>query len=251
MPAMRVHELAKEFGMSSKELLDRLQELKIPAKNHASTLVEAYVDKIRKSLGPEIAERQAAVAEENAKREAEEAAKRAAAEAARKAAEDGRRKATEEEPRRRREVSARHHPRRPQRAAGLGVEPEAIAAGLSAASLSAMRMQVFTSASGITVINDPYTETVDARSIGFGGGPGEATGLRVDGSLRGGGANDSSPDGSNSSAGSGGSTGNGGGSSASQGASLGLAVSGVELSGQSVRAEVDGQQLRAAWCLGR
>ena len=33
MPAMRVHELAKEFGMSSKELLDRLQELKIPAKN--------------------------------------------------------------------------------------------------------------------------------------------------------------------------------------------------------------------------
>ena len=31
MPAMRVHELAKEFGMTSKELLDRLAELKIPA----------------------------------------------------------------------------------------------------------------------------------------------------------------------------------------------------------------------------
>jgi 3-methylcrotonyl-CoA carboxylase alpha subunit len=30
----------------------------------------------------------------------------------------------------------------------------------------------------------------------------------------------------------------------------GLADSGVELSGDSVRAEVDGQQLRAAWCLG-
>src|SRR5512137_1704803 len=106
MPSMRVHELAKEFGMSSKELLDRLQELKIPAKNHASTLVEAYVDKIRKSLGPEIAERQAAVAEENAKREAEEAAKRAAEEAERKAAEDARRKATEEERRRREEEQA-------------------------------------------------------------------------------------------------------------------------------------------------
>jgi len=38
----------------------------------------------------------------------------------------------------------------------LGVEPEVIAAGLSAASLSAMRMQVFTAASGITVINDAY-----------------------------------------------------------------------------------------------
>ena len=44
MPAMRVHELAKEFGMTSKELLDRLAELRIPAKNHASTLVDAYVD---------------------------------------------------------------------------------------------------------------------------------------------------------------------------------------------------------------
>lgn len=38
----------------------------------------------------------------------------------------------------------------------LGVDPEAIAAGLSAATLSAMRMQVFTAASGITVVNDAY-----------------------------------------------------------------------------------------------
>ena len=55
MAKMRVHELAKEFGMTSKELLKRLEEMKIPAKNHASTLVDAYVDKIRKALGPEIA----------------------------------------------------------------------------------------------------------------------------------------------------------------------------------------------------
>ena len=101
MPAMRVHELAKEFGMTSKELLDRLQELKIPAKNHASTLVEAYVDKIRKTLGPEIAERQAAIAEETAKRETADAAKREADEVARRAAEAASRKAEEIERRRR------------------------------------------------------------------------------------------------------------------------------------------------------
>ena len=103
MPAMRVHELAKEFGMSSKELLDRLQELKIPAKNHASTLVEAYVDKIRKALGPEIAERQAALEEERAREQAAEAAKRAQEEEARKAAEEERRRAEEAERRRREE----------------------------------------------------------------------------------------------------------------------------------------------------
>ena len=101
MPAMRVHELAKEFGMTSKELLDRLGELKIPAKNHASTLVEAYVDKIRKVLGPEIAERQAAIAEDTAKREAADAAKREADEVVRKAAEDERRRAEDAERRRR------------------------------------------------------------------------------------------------------------------------------------------------------
>ncbi|MRR12032.1 hypothetical protein EG835_06085, partial [bacterium] len=110
MPAMRVHELAKEFGMSSKELLDHLNRLKIPARNHASTLVEAYVDKIRKDLHDiievkqaeleaerareeaEAAEREAA---ERAQREAEEAA-RLAAEAAKRAEEEAARKAEEE-----------------------------------------------------------------------------------------------------------------------------------------------------------
>ncbi|NTU70384.1 MAG: translation initiation factor IF-2 [Coriobacteriia bacterium] len=123
MPAMRVHELAKEFGMSSKELLDKLQELKIPAKNHASTLVEAYVDKIRKSLGPEIAERQAVVAEENAKREAEEAAKAAAEAAARRAEDDARRKAAEEERRRREEEQNARAEAARQRAAAEAEPP--------------------------------------------------------------------------------------------------------------------------------
>ena len=69
MGSMRVHELAKEFGLSSKEMLDKLAEMKIPAKNHASTLVDAYVDKVRKQLGPEMAERAARI-----EREAQEAA---------------------------------------------------------------------------------------------------------------------------------------------------------------------------------
>ena len=111
---MRVHELAKEFGMSSKELLDKLQAMKIPAKNHASTLVEAYVDKIRKALGPEIAERQAAMEIERLKREEEERIKREAEEAklaaeqAARAAEEAAAAAEEQARREREEEEARH-----------------------------------------------------------------------------------------------------------------------------------------------
>ncbi len=81
--------------MTSAELLERLQELKIPARNHASTLVEAYVDRIRKALGPEIAERQAVM---EAQRKADEE-KRAKEEAARAAAEEKASQAAEEEAR--------------------------------------------------------------------------------------------------------------------------------------------------------
>ncbi|MBO4352970.1 MAG: translation initiation factor IF-2, partial [Eggerthellaceae bacterium] len=52
MAGMRVHELAKEYGLTSKEMLDRLREMKIPAKSHASPLADAYVAKIRKAMGP-------------------------------------------------------------------------------------------------------------------------------------------------------------------------------------------------------
>ncbi len=79
--------------MTSKELLEKLQAMKIPAKNHASTLVEAYVDKIRKELGPLIAERQAALEEERLKQEAADSAKREAAEIARRAEEEAHRAA--------------------------------------------------------------------------------------------------------------------------------------------------------------
>ncbi|MBI4431455.1 MAG: translation initiation factor IF-2 [Candidatus Omnitrophica bacterium] len=41
---MRVHELAKELGTTSKELLDKLAEKKVPAKNHMSNLDQLVVD---------------------------------------------------------------------------------------------------------------------------------------------------------------------------------------------------------------
>ena len=55
MPSMRVNQLAKEYGLSSKEMLEKLRELKIPAKSHASVLAEPYVDKARKALGEAVA----------------------------------------------------------------------------------------------------------------------------------------------------------------------------------------------------
>ena len=90
MASMRVHELAKEFGMNSKEFLERLIEMKIPVKNHASALNDAYVDRIRKRLAPEMAERAAAAEaqrlEEEKEKEAEKAKLLEEEEAARKTA---------------------------------------------------------------------------------------------------------------------------------------------------------------------
>ena len=90
MPSMRVHELAKEFDMSSKEMLDRLHEMKIPAKSHASMLADAYVEKIRKKLEPEMKQRAGKIDDEETKALAEEQAeaerRRAEEEAARRAA---------------------------------------------------------------------------------------------------------------------------------------------------------------------
>ena len=99
MPSMRVHELAKEFDMTSKELLDRLRDMKIPAKSHASMLADAYVDKIRKNLEPEIKARAGQLAAEEAealkKEQEEEAARKAAEEAERRAAVERERAARE------------------------------------------------------------------------------------------------------------------------------------------------------------
>lgn len=47
MSKIRVHALAKEIGISSKELILKLHELEIPIKNHMSTLSSADEEKIR------------------------------------------------------------------------------------------------------------------------------------------------------------------------------------------------------------
>ncbi|MEG0072519.1 MAG: translation initiation factor IF-2 [Raoultibacter sp.] len=100
MASMRVHELAKEFGISSKELLDRLLEMKIPAKSHASVLADPYVEKIRKNLAPEIKQRAGQLEDEEAIKLAAE--QKAAAE--QKVAEEAERRAAMEKERALREA---------------------------------------------------------------------------------------------------------------------------------------------------
>ncbi|EFK39357.1 translation initiation factor IF-2 [Peptoniphilus sp. oral taxon 836 str. F0141] len=48
MSNIRVHALAKEIGITSKELLIKLKELNIEAKNHMSTIDEKDEEKVRK-----------------------------------------------------------------------------------------------------------------------------------------------------------------------------------------------------------
>ena len=67
MASMRVHELAKEFNMSSKDMLDKLHEMRITAKSHASMLAESDVEKVRQNLSPEIKERAGELPAEEAK----------------------------------------------------------------------------------------------------------------------------------------------------------------------------------------
>lgn len=78
MAGMRVHELAKEFNISSKEMLDKLHAMKIPAKSHASMLTDADVEKVRKDLEPEIKERAGKLEDEEAQKLAAEKAEAAA-----------------------------------------------------------------------------------------------------------------------------------------------------------------------------
>ena len=105
MAKTRVHDLAKEYGISSKEMLQHLSDMKIPAKSASSTLEDAYVSMVRKKLKPIL---EAHAAEIEAQRRAEEEAKaeeaRIAAEKAeaeRRAAEERRERERAEEERRR------------------------------------------------------------------------------------------------------------------------------------------------------
>src|SRR2546422_8845160 len=47
---MRVHELAKELGVSSKGLMDLLASMKIQLKSPSSTLDEATVERVRRHV---------------------------------------------------------------------------------------------------------------------------------------------------------------------------------------------------------
>ncbi|MBR0404175.1 MAG: translation initiation factor IF-2 [Eggerthellaceae bacterium] len=92
MPSMRVNQLAKEYGLTSKEMLEKLRELKVPAKSHASVLAEPYVDKVRKALGePASAESEEEATERPLTKEEAEAKEREAEE------ERARREAVEQE----------------------------------------------------------------------------------------------------------------------------------------------------------
>lgn len=90
MSSMRVHELAKELNLSSKEMLKKLAELNIAAKSHASVLAEADVEAVRKNLAPEIKQRAGIIEDEEAKKlaaqKAEQERERAEEEARRRAA---------------------------------------------------------------------------------------------------------------------------------------------------------------------
>ena len=116
MAKTRVHDLAKEYGMTSKEMLGHLADMKIPAKSASSTLEDAYVSIVRKQLKPILEARAAQIeAEKRAEAEAKAEQERIAAEKAEKErieaerrreaerAEEERRRAAEEERRRRAE----------------------------------------------------------------------------------------------------------------------------------------------------
>ena len=118
MAKTRVHDLAKEYGMTSKEMLGHLADMKIPAKSASSTLEDAYVSMVRKQLKPILDARAAEIeAEKRAEAEAKAEEERIEAERAEKqrieaekrreaerAEEERRRKAEEERRRRAEEV---------------------------------------------------------------------------------------------------------------------------------------------------
>ena len=148
MAKVRVSTLAKEFGMTSKELMGHLAEMKIPAKSASSALEDAYVAMVRKQLAPGIA---ACAAEVEAKKKAEEEA--AAAEEAALAAEAEREriaaeKARDEERRQFAAAQAAEEAARAEAAAKKKAEQERLAREKEEAEREAQRRAVPASDSG-------------------------------------------------------------------------------------------------------
>ena len=51
MPKLRVHELAKELGLSSKEVLAHLKKIGQEVKSHSSSVDEDVAARVRSDLG--------------------------------------------------------------------------------------------------------------------------------------------------------------------------------------------------------
>ncbi|MEA2509614.1 MAG: translation initiation factor, partial [Actinomycetota bacterium] len=51
MAKPRVHEVAKELGVTSKEVLAHLEKIGEPAKSHSSSVDEAVAERVRAELG--------------------------------------------------------------------------------------------------------------------------------------------------------------------------------------------------------
>ena len=67
MSKIRVHALAKEIGITSKELILKLNEIEIPVKNHMSTLESADEEKVRKLYKKSSSENESPVKDDNSK----------------------------------------------------------------------------------------------------------------------------------------------------------------------------------------
>ena len=148
MAKVRVSTLAKEFGMTSKELMGHLAEMKIPAKSASSALEDAYVAMVRKQLASVIEARAQEV--EAAKQAEEEAA--AAGEAARAAEAERERiaaeKAREEERRQFAAAQAAEEAARAEAEAKKKAEQERLAREKEEAAREAQRRAVPASDSG-------------------------------------------------------------------------------------------------------
>ena len=148
MAKVRVSTLAKEFGMTSKELMGHLADMKIPAKSASSTLEDAYVAMVRKQLASVIEARaqevEAAKQAEEQAAAAEEAARAAEAERERIAAE----KAREEERRQFAAAQAAEEAARAEAEAKKKAEQERLAREKEEAAREAQRRAVPASDSG-------------------------------------------------------------------------------------------------------
>lgn len=67
MSKIRVHALAKEIGITSKELILKLNEIEIPVKNHMSTLESADEEKVRKLYKKSSSENESPIKNDNSK----------------------------------------------------------------------------------------------------------------------------------------------------------------------------------------